>query len=169
MNACCNRPQKGAVCHALHDIRSLEPIGKGRNCFLKHCVFGSFMRFRFGFQIANHTLQSSTCSPEILVSSRALLVTRIKPLRAAIEAICKMSNPNIRVRKVDHHSISRRVGCGSVHRVHEVIDRKACSANQTSQGTFGNFLVIGNRQSGDMPLAHQDHVATTLTNLQPAE
>ena len=31
--------------------------------FLKHRVFGSFMRIRFGFQIANHTLQSSTCSP----------------------------------------------------------------------------------------------------------
>ena len=61
--------------------------------FLKHRIFGSSMRFRFGFQIANHTLQSSTCSPEILVNSRVLLVTRIKPLSAAIEAICKSSGP----------------------------------------------------------------------------
>jgi len=64
-----------------------------RNRFLKNRVFGSFMRFRFGFQIANHTLQASTCSPEILGDSRVLLVTRIKPLGAAIEAICKSSGP----------------------------------------------------------------------------
>jgi len=54
-----------------------------RNRFLKNRVFGSFMRFRFGFQIANHTLQSSTCSPEIKVNSRVLLGTRIKWLTAA--------------------------------------------------------------------------------------
>ena len=64
-----------------------------KNGFIKNRVFGSFIRFWFGFQIANHTLQSSTCSPVILVNSRVLLVTRIKPLRAAIEAICKSSGP----------------------------------------------------------------------------
>jgi len=61
--------------------------------FLKHRIFVSFMRFRFGFRIANHTLESSTCSPEALVNSRVLLVTRTKPLRAAIEAIRKSTGP----------------------------------------------------------------------------
>jgi hypothetical protein len=34
---------------------------------------------------------------------------------------------------------------------------------------LGNFLMIGNRQRSEMPLAHQNHVAATLTNLQPPE
>ena len=86
-------------------------------------VFSSFMRFRFGFQEANHTRQSSTCSPEILVYSRVLLVTRIKPLSAAFEAICKMSNPNSLIRgDFIHQTLPMfRVECGSVHRVHEAI------------------------------------------------
>jgi|GEM_PF-3449478 len=58
-----------------------------------HATILHLMGFRFGFQIANHTLQFSTCSPEILGNSRVLLVTRIKPLGAAIEAIGKSSGP----------------------------------------------------------------------------
>gem|GEM_PF-1832352 len=54
-----------------------------RNRFFKHRVFGSVS----GLQIMH-------CSPEILVNSRVLLVTRIKPLRAAIDANCKSSGPN---------------------------------------------------------------------------